>query len=71
MEHSDRVKLDEKHWSLAGSARIVTGPEPYLEMRYCCTRWSEATARVDTPVEVDYYRNGGILHTVLRRLATS
>ncbi|MEO0603039.1 MAG: aconitate hydratase, partial [Myxococcota bacterium] len=28
-----------------------------------------ATARIDTPVEVDYYRNGGILHTVLRRLA--
>ncbi len=27
------------------------------------------TARIDTPVEVDYYRNGGILHTVLRRLA--
>jgi aconitate hydratase len=24
------------------------------------------TCRVDTPVEVDYYRNGGILHTVLR-----
>ena len=28
-----------------------------------------AVARIDTPVEVDYYRNGGILHTVLRRLA--
>ena len=25
--------------------------------------------RIDTPVEVEYYRNGGILHTVLRRLA--
>lgn len=24
--------------------------------------------RIDTPVEVDYYRNGGILHTVLRSL---
>ncbi len=28
----------------------------------------EVRARVDTPVEVEYYRNGGILHTVLRRL---
>jgi aconitate hydratase len=28
----------------------------------------DATVRIDTPVEVDYYRNGGILHTVLRRL---
>ena len=28
----------------------------------------KARVRIDTPVEVDYYRNGGILHTVLRRL---
>ena len=27
-------------------------------------------ARVDTPVEVEYYRNGGVLQTVLRRMAT-
>jgi aconitate hydratase len=27
-----------------------------------------ASCRLDTPVEVDYYRNGGILHTVLRRI---
>lgn len=26
----------------------------------------ETTCRIDTPVEVEYYRNGGILHTVLR-----
>jgi len=29
------------------------------------------TCRADTPVEVDYYRNGGILHTVLRKMAKS
>jgi aconitate hydratase len=28
----------------------------------------DAVCRIDTPVEVDYYRNGGILQTVLRRL---
>ena len=28
-----------------------------------------ATARLDSDVDVDYYRNGGILHTVLRRMA--
>ena len=28
----------------------------------------QVTSRLDTPVEVNYYRNGGILHTVLRRL---
>jgi aconitate hydratase len=27
------------------------------------------TCRIDTPVEVDYYRNGGILHAVLRNMA--
>jgi aconitate hydratase len=30
-----------------------------------------AVCRIDTPVEVDYYRNGGILHTVLRKMAAT
>ena len=29
----------------------------------------DAIVRLDTPVEVDYYRNGGILQTVLRNVA--
>ena len=29
----------------------------------------DALVRIDTPVEIDYYRNGGILPTVLRKLA--
>jgi aconitate hydratase len=28
-----------------------------------------ARCRIDTPVEVDYYRNGGIMHTVLLKIA--
>jgi aconitate hydratase len=32
------------------------------------TRSFTATCRIDTPVEIEYYRNGGILHMVLRRL---
>ena len=24
--------------------------------------------RIDTPVEIEYYRNGGILHTVIRNM---
>jgi aconitate hydratase len=31
----------------------------------------EVMSRVDTPVEVNYYKNGGILQTVLRRMAAS
>jgi aconitate hydratase len=30
----------------------------------------EVTCRIDGPIELDYYRNGGILPTVLRRLAS-
>jgi aconitate hydratase len=29
----------------------------------------KAISRLDTPVEINYYKNGGILHTVLRRMA--
>ena len=28
-----------------------------------------ALCRIDTPNEMEYYRNGGILHYVLRKLA--
>ena len=31
----------------------------------------QAIARLDTPVEVEYYRNGGVLHTILRRMIQS
>src|SRR5512132_3048519 len=31
----------------------------------------QTVARLDTPVDVDYYRNGGILQTVLRSLVKS
>ncbi|PRP93055.1 Aconitate hydratase precursor [Enhygromyxa salina] len=31
----------------------------------------KTTVRLDTPVEVDYYKNGGILQTVLRNMAKS
>ena len=31
----------------------------------------DTLCRIDTPVEITYYRNGGILHTVLRKIAQS
>jgi len=31
----------------------------------------QARVRIDTPKEMEYYRNGGILHYVLRQLATT
>jgi aconitate hydratase len=35
------------------------------------TKFFSATLRIDTPVEMDYYRHGGILQTVLRKLLVS
>jgi aconitate hydratase len=34
------------------------------------SRVFKVKVRIDTGIEVEYYRNGGILHTVLRQLAT-
>ena len=54
---------------------IVSGLEPGGQVEVTATRADgsmasfQATVRLDSDVEVDYYRNGGILHTVLRRLA--
>jgi aconitate hydratase len=31
----------------------------------------DAVVRIDTPGEADYYRNGGILHYVLRNMLKS
>ncbi len=49
--------------------------QPRQTIRVTCTKPDgskvefDTTCRIDTPVEVDYYRNGGILHTVLRNMA--
>ena len=48
--------------------------EPRTEVKVTATAEDGSTKefmvmnRIDSPVEVDYYRNGGILHTVLRRM---
>ncbi len=50
---------------LQARARVkVTARDP----KTGASRTFTTTCRIDTPVEVDYYRNGGILQTVLRKL---
>jgi aconitate hydratase len=48
------------------------GPRQEVSVRIRRTGGAEtttrATARLDTPVDVNYYRNGGILQTVLRKM---
>ena len=50
-------------------------PRQALEVRATCADGSvkafETLVRVDTPVEVNYYRHGGILPFVLRKMATA
>jgi len=46
-----------------GEVTVVARGEDGDETRF------QALVRLDSDVDVDYYRNGGILHTVLRRIA--
>ena len=74
-------KAGESHTSLgldgneAYSIPITDDVEPLQMLTVTATKSDgtviefEAQVRLDTPVEVEYYRNGGILHTVLRQLA--
>jgi aconitate hydratase len=56
---------------------IADGVEPREPIRVTATRADgtavifDTVARIDSNVETDYYRNGGILQTVLRRLMAS
>ena len=53
---------------------IAGGLQPRQEVRIHAVREDGTSvdfgvlSRIDTQVEVDYYRNGGVLHTVLRRM---
>jgi aconitate hydratase len=66
-------------WGLTGEERLTIagmddGIEPREELGVTVERPDGSTAafravaRLDSPVEVNYYRNGGILHTVLRKM---
>ena len=56
---------------------IADGVEPLQTLKVTATKTDgtkvefDTTVRLDTPVEVEYYKNGGILHTVLRKMAKS
>ena len=62
-----------EEYDLTGIAERLA---PGGTVRVCATREDgrsvdfQAVVRLDSDVELEYYRNGGILHTVLRKLAT-
>ncbi|KGE71393.1 aconitate hydratase AcnA [Spirochaeta lutea] len=63
------LKGDEEY-----TITVDDGVQPKQEIRVSVRRPDGSTlefgviCRIDSSVEVDYYRNGGILHTVLRRM---
>ncbi len=71
-ENASSLKLDGREtYEITGIAEGLT-PGKQLQVKATHSDGSEisftATARLDTEVEIDYYRNGGILPTVLRQL---
>ena len=60
--------------SLYGGLGLAGGITPRMQLQLSITRKDGAkeqvpvTLRIDTPIEVDYYLNGGILPYVLRQL---
>jgi aconitate hydratase len=58
-------------YSIQGLSNAMA-PQSEVTVRAQADNGSEvvfkAIARLDTPIEVNYYRNGGILHTVLRNM---
>jgi aconitate hydratase len=62
----------EETFAIAG---IAAGVQPRMTVRVTATDASgnetafDATVRIDTPIEADYYRHGGILQYVLRQIA--
>jgi aconitate hydratase len=73
-EDANSIGLDgTETFDIPASADLV----PLSELRVTAHRADGTTlefdtiVRLDTPVEVEYYRNGGILQTVLRNLSTA
>ena len=59
--HTFEIALSDELKPKATVAVKATGPDgSVIQFNTVC--------RIDTPVEIEYYRNGGILHTVLRKI---
>ena len=72
-EDTKNLGLDgTETFDIPASANLV----PLSKIRVTAHRLDDTTlefdaiVRLDTPVEVEYYRNGGILQTVLRNLSS-
>ena len=71
----DRLSLGltgEEAYAIEGVADLTPGKRLAVMAQATSgeTKRFEAIARIDTPVELDYYRHGGILQYVLRQMLT-
>ncbi len=62
------IFVDQMHipFSILGIDEKIL-PGQILILKQGKKEW-ELNCRIDTPIEADYYKNGGILHTFLRNL---
>ena len=61
---SGRIELDDKLEPRQTLSVTATAPDG-------AAKSFAVTCRIDTPVEIEYYRNGGILQSVLRNMLKS
>ena len=62
------IKGDET-FDIAGVTTLTPGKK--LEVKMSSGKSFTALCRIDTPKELEYYRNGGILQYVLRKMAAA
>jgi aconitate hydratase len=72
-ESAESLGLDgTETYTITGIEALTDGPVPRT-VTVSTDKGTEfdAVVRIDTPGEADYYRHGGILHYVLRRMLAS
>ncbi len=73
-ENPERLGLSgEETFTVRGLSALTPQQRLEVEARRADGTWLRfaVLARIDTPVEVEYYRNGGILQTVIRGIAAT
>ena len=60
--------LDLRGHGNAAQAALLQQPATLVIRKHGTSQRVPLTLRIDTPIEVDYYRHGGILPFVLRQL---
>ena len=69
-----QLMITAGYWHPQKGSKMTTHPMPQQEITVSATAPDgrittfKAISRIDTPIEIQYYRDGGILRTVLKKL---